>query len=230
MAKLPLINRKIPVKLLDTDLIEVNRRLPDGEIIALKINRTDIAEHNAVPEIDVYEEGKGSFTQIMRRIINIVPILPSRSCYGPKKHISEILWINNSFEIDLKSLALLDEVKSDRKEDWIKETYGVPDIRDSYANLHLAWKNNLSEVKANLDAIILDRQIYIDTIDSLNPCIPKKISCIRKYVENANLLKDRLQEAIANATEKLNYITETALPFPCGGKGDKREPGGDKRL
>jgi len=221
MSKLPLVNRKTPVKLLDTDLIEVNRRLHNGEIVALKINRTDIAEHNAIPEIDVYDEAKGSFTQTMRRSINIVPILPSRSCYGPKKHISEILWINNSFEIDLKSLALLDEVKSDRKEDWLKETYGDMAIRDSYVNIHQTWKSGLTDVKAVLDTLILDKQTYIDTIDSLNPCIPKSISCVRKYVENANLLKDILEEAIANATAKLNYLSETKLPEPCGGKGEK---------
>ena len=97
MSKLPLVNRKTPVKLLDTDLIEVNRRLPNGEIVALKINKTDVTEHNTVPEIDFYDEDKGSFTDRIRRVFHQIPVLPSKTCYGHKKYISEILCINNSF-------------------------------------------------------------------------------------------------------------------------------------
>jgi len=230
MSKLPLVNRKTPVKLLDTDLIEVNRRLHNGEIVALKINRTDITEHNTVPEIDYYEEGKGSFTDKMRKVLYQIPVLPSKTCYGYQKYISEILWINNSFEIDLKSLEILDDVKSDTKESWIKETYGQETTRQAYVSAHNKWRAGLDEVKQILEVILNDKQNYLNSVDGMNPLIPKQLSCLRKYVASLDSLKNILTEALANATAKVNYIEETPLPPPPGGpKREGGSPGGGEK-
>jgi hypothetical protein len=211
MAKLPLINRKSPIKLLDTDLIEVNRRLPDGEIIPLKINIADISYKTKLPEIDFFSEGQ-SLMEDLRAALKFIPILPSKSTYGPKKHIGgQALWINNSFDVHLDTLDLLKEATADSEREWwlfrgddLALALALASVWDKYG----LDMGNVQEIVTTL----------IDTVDSTIAEFSEfntiNISSLKKYGEN-------LKEVSAIATEAVDrakYYVEIITKGPEGEK------------
>ncbi len=227
MSKLPLINRRSPIKLLDTDKIEINRKLPNGDIIALKINVSDISRKCKLPGLDVFdpENKDASVTKALRSAVNSLPILPSRSGYGIVRSIGEILWINNSYEPDLLSLALLKEVEKDTAKEWWAEI-GVAGplsepLRKEAIEVHLAFIDTLNQAKA----IIVSMAAALDNrkTDLLNWTSKNiNVSALETWLISSEIVKTAIDKTVADTNAKVEYLKNP--PKVPKEPGDKRDP------
>lgn len=199
MPQLPLINRAKAAYILDTDILEIQRQLPNGDILALKTNVSEVGG-GSCPEYQVISEETN-----LNEKLQVIPRLPTKTCYGASKSICKTTWISSSYDLNL---SVLKETSSDTLAEYLAhatllKSMGTEgeDMILYLIQLHQAYVKELIEMKAIIDAKITlsnNTKLVYDNLTSLY-----NTSCIEKWTASALALGDAFTVQIAEVEEKI---------------------------
>jgi hypothetical protein len=204
MPQLPLINRAKAAYILDTDILEIQRQLPNGDILALKTNVSEVGG-GSCPEYQVYEESREETN--LNEKLQVIPRLPTKTCYGASKSICKTTWINSSYDLNL---SVLKETSSDTLAEYLAHatllksmgTEGEGENMILYLiQLHQAYVKELIEMRIIINEKITfsnDTRILYDNLAPLY-----NISCIEKWTASALALEEAFAAQIAEVEEKI---------------------------
>jgi hypothetical protein len=208
MPRYPRINNPIANEILDSDLVDVVRQLPNGDVISLKANLKDFKAKGGLggtsyPEI-------GPFSALWEDLYNEVkqiPVLPTETNYGHAKNISGYQIITPSLEFDS---SVLDEVIAQSEQAWlaeidkIKVAGGTLAFAEGFEDIHNDWKSQLTSVETVLKALDKDINELKDEINDSN--VAYDISGLQKALGAVDAALIAIAEALADVNSKLAAI------------------------
>ena len=212
MPRLPLINRIKATEILDSDIIEINRKIPGrpgGTMLGLKTTVGELGTGSGVSCVAIdalWSEVTGkSFLEEASTKLSLLPIFPSVSCYGPFSKGCPLQWITTSFEPKYSSLDILKGIIAQSKEQWVTEAFGIPDLVSEYRKVWTTYVTNLEaldkifiELKSRIEVVINDW----NKISGGQMCVTN----LTKYIDTINIIRVVTTQAIADANDKINYL------------------------
>ena len=212
MPRLPLINRIKATEILDSDIIEINRKIPGrpgGTMLGLKTTVAELGVGGSAScvGIDFPGEGPGSGTllETANTTLTALPTLPSQSCYGPSERSCSMDWITKSFKPNTNAIDKINEIIAQPKEQWIVDDYNSEVLWDLYRNIWQAYDKQLDVVQDTFNQILNAALNLFDTLDNESGGL-MDLSCLTTYIETVNSIQNVLNGAKADATDKAAYI------------------------
>lgn len=154
MPRYPRVNNPKANEILETDLLDVVRQLPNGAVVSLKANLKDFKAKGGLggesyPEIGPFF----SLWEDLYREARQAPVLPTETNYGYAKVVRGYKIITPSLELDS---SILDEVIATSEQAWldeidkIKAVSGSLQFAQGFEDIHQDWKSQLQAMKSVL--------------------------------------------------------------------------------
>jgi len=163
---------------------------------------------DAFPEIDTYDIEGQSNTKSLSTRLTMVPVVPSKSLYGHEKSLNITNWVGPDFEPASATLALLQEIRNDKKEE-----FAVPGSLENELNLLIEaqqrYAKNLIEIKNSLEFMItelLERKMAYDTLTNFT----WDLSNLIKHIASIQITVGEIESSIADAQDKEAYFQSLA--------------------
>lgn len=217
MPRLPLINRIKATEILDSDIIEINRKIPGrpgGTMLGLKTTVGELGTGSSISCVAIdplfSEESGKSFLEEASTILSVLPILPSVSCYGPFSKACPLQWITTSFDPKYSSLDILKGIIAQPKEQWLAEAFGIPLLLGQYQDVWVAYVRDLQL----LDKIFIELKSKIqDVMQSWNESSGNQmcVTNLTKYIDTIGIIRAVITEGIADGDDKINYLVPENL-------------------
>lgn len=211
MPQLPLINRDKAAYILNTDILEIQRQLPNGDMLAMKTSVVSLGG-GFCTEYQIYlEGGRQNASEALNKFLDFIPRLPTKTCYGELKSICNTTWIDSSYSLDL---SVLEETSSDTLAQYVAhytdliniDVSGAPkEMRDRLVNNNQNYAKTLIEMKNLLEAMINENFNLTSFYDKLKPIV-YDTSCIKKWETSAQALLDAFTVQIAEVEEKVQAM------------------------
>lgn len=209
MPRLPLINRIKATEILDGDIIEINRKIPGrpgGTMLGLKTTVAELGVGGSASCVGIaFPVEQGYLLEEANTFITALPTLPSQSCYGPSKRSCSMDWITESFKPNPKAINKINEIIAQPKEQWIVDDYNSEILWDLYRNIWQLYDKQITVVQDTFTQILNEASILFDTLENESGGL-MDLSCLTTYIETVNSIKNVLDEAKADATDKAVYI------------------------
>jgi hypothetical protein len=215
MPRYPRVNNPVANTILDSDLVDVVRQLPNGDVVSLKANLKDFKSKAGLGGTS-YPEIGGLFSSLWVDLYNApkeIPVLPTETNYGASKNIRGYQIITPSLEVDS---SILDEVIATPEQAWlaeidkIKVAGGQLAFAEGFKDIHTDWDNQLTEMTALVTQLKDETKKLLDKINDSN--VGYDISGLQKAYAALNDAGDKLNEAIADVTSKIAAIDNALLP------------------
>ena len=211
MPRLPLINRIKATEILDSDIIEINRKIPGrpgGTMLGLKTTVAELGVGGSASCVGIDfigESLRGYFLDEANTALTALPTLPSQSCYGPSERSCSMDWITKSFKPNTNAIDKINEIIAQPKEQWIVDDYNSEVLWDLYRNIWQAYDKQLDVVQDTFNQILNAALNLFDTLDNESGGL-MDLSCLTTYIETVNSIQNVLNAAKADATDKAAYI------------------------
>ncbi len=209
MPRYPRVNKPKANQILDTDLVDVVRLLPNGDVISLKANLKDFKAKGGLggesyPEI-------GPFSTLWEDLYNEanqVPVLPTESTYGYAKVIKGYKLITPSLELDS---SVIDEVMATSQQAWLDEIDKISNAGGSlqfaqgFLDIHQDWKSQVNALETIVTTIKAEIEQLLSHINDTN--IAYDVSGLQKALSSVNAAITLLNTAIVDLDSKIAAIT-----------------------
>ena len=208
MPRYPRVNNPVANTILDTDLVDVVRQLPNGDVISLKTNLKEFKAKGGLggesyPEI-------GPFYSIWEDLYltpKQIPVLPTESDYGYAKVIKGYKLITPSLELDS---SVIDEVIATSEQAWldeiqkIKNAGGQLDFAQGFVDIHQDWLSQINSLKAIVTSLDAEIKQLIKQIDDSN--IAYDVSGLQKALNTVDAALLLLTDVEVNVNSKIAAI------------------------
>ena len=194
----------------DKDLLEITSYRQDGEYIDQATTLADLKKEVGSAScvgIDFPGEGPGSgyLLETANTALTALPTLPSQSCYGPSKRSCSMDWITESFKPNTNAINKINEIIAQPKEQWIVDDYNSEVLWELYKDIWESYDKQLDVVQDIFTELLNEASGLFNTLDTESGGLID-LSCLTTYIETVNSIKNVLNEAKADATDKVAYI------------------------
>lgn len=214
MPRYPRVNNPVANTILDSDLVDVVRQLPNGDVVSLKANLKDFKSKaglggTSYPEIGPFDSAWEDLYREARQI----PVLPTETNYGYAKIIRGYQIITPSLEFDS---SVLDEVLAQSQQAWldeidkIKVAGGNLDFAQGFEDIHTDWESQLQSIKNVVLTIEAEIKQLLSQINDTN--VAYDVSGLQKALDAVDAAVIKLDLAIADASSKRSAINNALLP------------------
>jgi hypothetical protein len=213
MPRYPRVNNPVANTILDTDLVDVVRQLPNGDIISLKTNLKEFKAKGGLggesyPEIGPFF----SLWEDLYREARQAPVLPTETNYGYAKVIRGYKIITSSLEFDS---SVIDDVIAQPSQAWlaeidkIKAVSGSLSFAQGFVDIHQDWKSQLEAMKTIL--LTLEAEIKKLLSDAGDTGLSYDVSGLQKTEDVIDEAVTKIDVAIGDLNTKIAVMVN-ALP------------------
>jgi len=207
----------------DKDKIEITSYVSPNKYVDQSATLADLKSvvggggAESCPEYQIYNGDGLNESKALNKELEVIPRLPTKTCYGAIKSICTTTWIDSSYNLNL---SVLEEVSSDTLAEWVEHytflvSIGTP--ASLLMRMHLITINEdhaktLIDMKTRLESMIDISNNEKPLYDDLAPLYDT--SCIEKWTTSAQALKDAFTAQIVETEGKVAALKNIDPPGP----------------
>lgn len=216
MPRYPRVNNPIANEILDTDLVDVVRQLPNGDIVSLRANLKDFKAKGGLggesyPEIGPFF----SLWEDLYRQAQQVPVLPTETNYGYAKVIKGYKIITPSLEFDS---SVIDDVIATSEQAWLNEVTKIQNVGGSlqfaqgFIDIHQDWKSQLQAIKTILLTLEAEIKQLLSHISDTG--VAYDVSGLQKTEDAIDAAVLKINVAVVDLDSKIAALNSVLNPLP----------------